>query len=120
MRGKKITELAIEFILTRNIKDLGELTTEKVARSISVNSFYLYLNFLIYQRVTLPNFLLKEKLKEAFFTLEKDKEKSIEELSKDLGFFEVQDFNSEFEKYFAIAPEKFRDIRKKGQCFQGC
>ena len=115
MREKKVTELAVEFILSRNIKDLGKLTTEKVARSISVNSFYLYLNFLIYQRITLPNFILKEKLKEAFFTLEKDKEVSIEELSKDLGFLEVQDFNLEFEKYFAIVPGKFRDIRKKSQ-----
>lgn len=115
MRNKKVTELAVEFILSRNIKDLGELTTEKVARNISVNSFYLYLSFLVYQKITLPNYILREKLNEAFFTLENDKEKSIEELSEDLGFLDVQDFNFEFKKYFAIAPKEFRDIRRKSK-----
>lgn len=114
MRRKNVTELAVEFILTRSLKDLGKLTAEKVARSISVNKFNLYLYFFINQRMTLPNFILKEKLNGAFFILENDKEKSIEELSKDLGFLDVQDFNFEFEKYYAIAPEKFRDLRRKG------
>ena len=42
--------------------------------------------------------------------------KSIEELSRELGFLKVEDFDVEFEKYYAIKPVKFRKIKNGISC----
>jgi len=116
MRRKKVSDLAVEYILTRNLEDLKELTIEKIAKAIGVNRLYLSLIFMIDQRITIPGFIMREKLHEAFFIIEKDKKKSIEELSKELGFLKVEDFDVEFEKYYAIKPVRFREIRNEISC----
>ena len=92
MKKKKVSEKAAEFILTRNLDDLKELTVEKVAKTIGVNRFSLTLKFIIDQGITIPNFIMREKLHEAYFILEEDEKKSIDELSKELGFLKVEDF----------------------------
>jgi len=108
MLRKKISERAVEFILTRQNDDLKHLTLQKVAQHIGVNRLLLHFNFIIDLKTTLPNYILRQKMHEAFFILVKDKEKSIDELAKELGFFSVEDFCVEFEKYFAIDPGKFQ------------
>lgn len=118
MRKKKNSERVVEFILTRKIEDLKDLTVGKVAKSIGVNRFYLSLKFIIDQKITLPKFILREKMHEAYFILEENKKRSVDELSEELGFSKVEDFNIEFEKYFAIAPKKYRDLREKFRVFR--
>lgn len=110
MLRKKISERAVEFILTRQYNDLKNLTLKKVAKNIGVNRLLLYLNFIVDLRTTLPNYILKHKIHEAFFILTKDELKSVNELSGELGFLTVEDFCFEFEKYYAIDPEKFKQL----------
>jgi AraC-like DNA-binding protein len=116
MRGGKVSELAVEYILTRNFVDLKELTVEKIAKAIGVNRFHLSLKFMIDQRITVPNFIMRVKLHEAFFIIEKDKKKSIEELSKELGFLKVEDFDVEFEKYYGVKAVRLRKIKNGTSC----
>ena len=110
MLRKKISERAVEFILTRQHYDLKHLTLKKVAKNIGVNRLLLYLNFVKDLRTTLPNYILRQKIHEAFFILTKDKLKSIDELSGELGFLTVDEFCLEFEKYYAIDPERFKQF----------
>jgi AraC-like DNA-binding protein len=112
MKKKTISERAVEYILTRNLADLKGLTAEKIAESICVNRFYLSLIFMIDRKITITGFIKREKLHEAYFILEEDSKKSIDELSKELGFLKVEDFDVEFEKYFAVNPGKLKAIRK--------
>ena len=116
MLKKNISDRAVEFILTRRIEELKNLTVEKIAQRIGVNRFYLSLSFLIGRKISLPNFILREKMHEAFFILEKDQRIPLDELSRKLGFMRFEDFNMEFEKYFAISPGRFRDIRSGISC----
>ena len=111
MLRKKISERAVEFILTRQYNDLKHLTSKKVAKNIGVNRLFLYLNFIKDLKTTLPNYIMKQKIHEAFFILTRDKLKSVNELSGELGFLNVDDFCFEFEKYYAIDPEGFKKLR---------
>lgn len=113
MIKKKVSECAVEYILTRDLDDLKELTVEKIAKNIGINKLYLSLMFIIDQRITIPGFIVREKLHEAYFILEGCKKKKVVELSKELGFQDTEEFNMEFEKYFAIKPEEFKDIKSK-------
>ena len=111
VKKKKVTEKVVEFILTRKREELKNLTLQKIAQNVGVNIFYLFFRFIIDQRITIPDFILREKMHEAYFILGEDEKKSITELSRELGFLKVEDFDVEFQKCFAINPEKFRDIR---------
>lgn len=111
MPKKNISDMAVEFILTRRIEELKSLTVEEIARNIGVNRLFLSLSFFVGRKISLSNFILREKMHEAFFILEKDHRIPLDELSRKLGFIRCEDFNMEFEKYFAISPGKFRAIR---------
>jgi AraC-like DNA-binding protein len=111
MFRKKISERAVEFILTRQNKELKHLTSQKVAQNIGVNSVLLYLKFIIDLKITLPVYISRQKMHEAFCVLTEDKKKSINELSGELGFATIEDFCVEFETYYAISPDRFKSIR---------
>ncbi len=113
MRKKKISAQAVEFVLTREIGELRYLKAIDIARNFGINNFYLSRIFKIDQKITLNNFILREKIYRAVFILEENFDKSIEELARELGFVKVADFNSEFKKYFTISPERYRDLRRK-------
>lgn len=117
MRKKKIVERAVEFILSRDIEELARLTEEKVAKNIGVNSTYLSRSFKDDRKMAIVNFIQREKIYRAYFILSKDYVKSINELSGELGFLKVEDFDNEFENFFAIKPKAFKDLMKESHCF---
>ncbi len=112
MKKRKVTDRAVEFILTRRPKELKNLKVLDIAEMIGINRAYLSRRFKYDQRISLSNFILREKIYRAIFILKEDGEKSIEELSRELGFMNVEDFDNEFEKHLAISPGKFRDLSK--------
>jgi AraC-like DNA-binding protein len=63
--------------------------------------------------MTIANAIVREKIHRAYFILRKDFLKSIDELSNDLGFINVEDFNDKFENFFAIKPKAYQEIREK-------
>lgn len=112
MKKRKISDRAVEYILTRKIDELRSLNAGKVAKSIGANSSYLSRCFETDQKISLGDFILREKIYRAIFILEKDFEISIAELSRELGFTQLDDFVREFRVIIAIDPEKYRDLRK--------
>ncbi|HLP47127.1 MAG TPA: helix-turn-helix domain-containing protein, partial [Candidatus Kapabacteria bacterium] len=110
MRYKKnkknslLVDRAVEFILTRNIDELGALTEEKIAGNLKVQTSYLSETFKNEQNIALKRFITREKIHRAIFILEKNQELSIEEISNKLGFPGSDDFVMEFQEYLAIDP----------------
>jgi transcriptional regulator GlxA family with amidase domain len=55
---------------------------------------------------------MREKLYRAYSILRKGSKKKLDVLSRELGFIKFEDFNSEFERYFAVAPKTYTDIMR--------
>ena len=60
--------------------------------------------------MAISEYILREKIYRAYFILRRDTAISIEELSRELGFTQIEDFDFEFERYFAISPENYRNL----------
>lgn len=112
MGKKSISNQAVNFILTLENKDLRDLNAEEVAKRIGVKTTNLSRNFKIDQKISLTDFIIREKIYRAIFLLEKNHDLSIEELSNELGFRDVNDFEMTFRSIIAIEPEKYRGLRK--------
>ena len=112
MEKKNISSQAVDYILTRKNEELRNLDAENVAKGIGSNRSYLTQNFNVDQKISLTDFILREKIYRAVFILEKNHNISIKELSNNLGFREVKDFVREFRSIIAIEPDKYRNLRK--------
>lgn len=112
MKKEKISDLAVEYILTRNNRQLRDLKEEIVAQVIGVPGDNLGQRFKRDQKISLGDFISREKIHRAIFILETQHDKSIADLSKELGFTSKKEFATKFENYLAISPAGFRDLKK--------
>ncbi|MCK4763929.1 MAG: helix-turn-helix transcriptional regulator [Candidatus Aminicenantes bacterium] len=115
MKEKRISDQAIHFILSRKNEELKDLTGLEIARNIGTNQAELSRSFKIDYNITLSVFVKREKIYRALSILDRDHEKSIDELAKELGFLKVEDFIMEFRRQAAIEPQKYRELRKKAK-----
>jgi len=113
VKKRKISDLAVEFILKQSEEELQKLSAAKIARFLGVSKAYLSQEFKKDQKISCPDFIVREKLHRAFFVLNMNREKSIDKLAKELGFPTTDDFTIEFEKYHAITPERYKVILSK-------
>jgi AraC-like DNA-binding protein len=105
-------EPAVAYILSRKDKEIKNLKTKEVVAAVNKNFIFLYLGFIIDKKRSVKKFILWEKIHRASNILEKDQNITIAELSKRLGFFSIEQFNEAYERYFAIQPGKYQEIRK--------
>lgn len=110
-RTGKLSQQVVEYILTRDMEELATLSVEKIAKIVHRNRAYLYRKFKSDQKISIRQFILREKMHRTVFILEKDNEISITELSRRLGFLSVERFAREFIKYLAIDPRKYRELK---------
>lgn len=115
---RKVTDIAIEFILKLSIEKLRELTIEELAGTLEIGSDHLSRKFKKEQKISCSEFILREKLHRAFFSLSIEREKSVDSLAKELGFSNCEDFSMEFEKYHAITPQRFKYIMDRKKLLQ--
>jgi len=111
MKKMKVSDRAVEYILTRRVEDLGRLTGMKIATAVGVSQPYLSRKFKNDHKITLDEFITREKIHTAIFMLEKNREKPIEELATQLGFMKTDQFVNAFKSYVAIEPQKYRQLR---------
>ena len=106
-----LSDRAVEYILTRDLEDLGHLDEEQIAQRLRVDLPSLLNTFESHQKITLRRFIIREKIHRALFILDKTPVVSIENLSRQLGFPQTRDFISEFTGYFHVAPDRYRELR---------
>jgi AraC-like DNA-binding protein len=112
MKKRKVSDKAVDYILSRNLEKLRYLRAGNIAERIGVNRSYLSRRFKIEQNISLKDFIIREKIHRAIFILEINPGKSIPELSTELGFLKVENFTQEFRNYMAIDPERYRYLKK--------
>lgn len=116
MRDKEnIVESVVKFILTRTIEELKGINSTSIAGRLGVDCLDFLQEFEDDQQITLTDFIQREKIYRSGFILEKNSEKSVEELARKLGFQSVEAFSNDFEKIFAVDPGKYGYLRKMRQ-----
>ena len=112
-RKPSVSDRAVEFILTRKLEELGSLTETSIAQAIGVNISYLSRKFEGKHKVTLNDFIVREKIHTAIFILEKHQEVCLGELSVKLGFVGINRFIEAFKNYVGVEPLTYRQLKHK-------
>ena len=110
--NSSISDQVAEYILTRNIDELGTLSQEKIADMMGQDLAYLARKFKRSQKISIPGFILREKMHRTVFLLEKEEEINFQELSRKLGFITVDHFVREFKSYLAIDPYRYKELKR--------
>lgn len=114
-----LSELVIQFILTRNDEELGELTVSKIAHKFRISPSHLYYLFRSEKGVPPGKFLMMIKMLRAAMLLGQQNEPSIKRISKKMGFSSTNYFIKIFKAHFGTTPGKYREyIRNKSWTFE--
>ena len=107
------TEPAVVYILSRKDEDIRNLNAEGVAAAIQTNLDQLTPVFEKDQKISIPDFIEREKMHRAYFILHKGIDAAIPELSKRFGFASTAEFEKKFEEYVCVKPGKYKEFAKK-------
>jgi AraC-like DNA-binding protein len=110
-RDNTLSDRAVEFVLTREVSEMADLTVKNIARALDVNPSYLSRRFLLDKKVPLGEHIMQMKIyRSALLLIMNDsKELTVKQLAKNLGFCTTSYFIHAFRKLFGIGPGKYRD-----------
>ena len=109
----KVSDNVVEFVLTREVKDLENLTVNAIARKFKINRCYLSQRFKFDKKVSLHQYILMIKILRALSLLEGDENITVETLSKQIGFSSPDYFTRVFKKMIGTTPGKYKSCYKK-------
>lgn len=108
MKEKHCSDRVVQYILTRDNRELGELTILKVANSLNISESYLYDSFRTRKKMQPGRFLVMVKMMRAAKLLELKRYNSIKVLSRELGFASSDYFSKIFKEHYGTTPGKYR------------
>ena len=87
-KDSKLSDRVIEFVLTREISEMANLTVKNIANSLKVNPSYLSRRFAMDKKIPLGEHILQMKIyRSALLLLLNDsKQLTVKQLAKNLGF----------------------------------
>ena len=111
MKDGMIIHEAVTYIEAIQDEKIATLTPEAVATALNMNLNYLSDLFRNIEKISLPDFIRRERLHRAFFLLDEGRVTSISELAKLLRFAD-EEFEKEFERYYRVKPGMFQYLKK--------
>lgn len=90
-----------------------ELTLEQLAKAVNLNKYYAGKLFKESTGLTLFDYIRKRRVVEAKRLLLQDPERSVTDISLEVGFKQLSHFSSSFKQITGVSPEQFR------KCWQG-
>ena len=69
MKDTNVSKQVVEYILTRKVEDLRNLTGEEIAQNMEIGKSALYRSFAADHKIALPDFILREKIYRAYCIL---------------------------------------------------
>ncbi len=112
MKKKQLCDQVVEYLLTREEEELATLTVESIARVFNVSHSFLNRKFKNEREFPLREYLFREKMARSAFLLLEDKESTIKDISKKLGYLDIDYFSFLFRNFFGISPGKYRECKK--------
>jgi len=111
-RRDLLCDRAMEYVLTRKVEDLGDLTVAKIAKALKVSRSYLARTFKSERDFSIKEYLFREKMLRSALLLMNKPQLTIRQISEMIGFLDANYFAHIFKKYFGISPGKYRDSKK--------
>lgn len=116
-----MADAAVVVILNCPDEGVKDLSADNVSAAVQSQQSLLDKAFRRTLRISLTGFIKREKLYRALFALETEPLITIEDLAKRLGFTAGKAFEKEFEGFFLVAPQKYKElVKKRAQQTRGC
>lgn len=103
-----VSDRVVEFILTREVSDLENLTVSSIARSFEINRSYLSQRFKSDKSFSLHDYIVMVKILRAMSLLEKEDSLTVDVLSRKMGFSSSDYFTRVFKKVIGTTPGKYK------------
>lgn len=113
MRDTILSQQVVKFILTRKDEDLAGLNEKKIADIFDMEQPIISGRFENDIKISINKFISRERIYRAIFTIDRNPDISVNELSIKLGFREYQNFIGEFKNLLLLTPDRYINIRKR-------
>ncbi|MCP4150991.1 MAG: AraC family transcriptional regulator [bacterium] len=108
MKYKNIPETVIEYIISRDLEELTQLTRYHIADFFGLNKNYLSEKFKEGTRMTVLEFITFEKMKRAESLLKTRSDLSVKDIADIIGYVKYNQFRAKFKKVYGLKPGKYR------------
>lgn len=112
MKYKELPEIVAEYIITRNLRELSQLTRYKIADEFGINKNYLSEKFKEGLQMTVLQFLDFEKMKRAECLLRTRPDLPVKKISRFLGIENLTQFRRKFKRFYGLKPGRYRALFK--------
>jgi len=109
----RVSDNVVEYILTREVDDLENLTVNSIARTFKINRCYLSQRFKFDKQFSLHQYILMVKILRSLVLLEGNEDITVEKLSRTMGFSSGDYFTRVFKKIIGTTPGKYKICSKK-------
>lgn len=113
MRFENISESVVEYVISRDLRELSGLTRYKIADHFGINKNYLSEKFKEETQMTVLEFLNFEKMKRAECLLKKRQDIPVKRISILVGIAKVSQFRTKFQSIYGLKPGQYRNVFKK-------
>ena len=111
MKKNQLCDKVVEFLLTQKVDDLAALTVAEIARRFNVSQSFLNRKFKLERNFPLREYLFREKMARSALLLREDDRLTIKDISKKMGFLDIDYFTYVFKNHFGIPPGRYRDCK---------
>ncbi len=113
MKFESISEAVMEYVISRNIKELSDLTRYKIADHFGINKNYLSEKFKEDTQMTVLEFINLERMKRAECLLKKRCDIPVKRISVLVGIAKVSQFRAKFQSVYGLKPGRYRSAFKR-------
>jgi YesN/AraC family two-component response regulator len=110
---KNIPEMVVEYVITCSERELKRFDISAIAEEFEISVEELSALFLKARKISIAEFVNREKLNRAYFFIESGRDVSIPWIAERLGYSSCASFEKEYEAFFLINPGKFQKIVKQ-------
>lgn len=108
MKHANLCDRVVEYILTRDLDELAQLTRYRLANAFGVNKNYLSEKFKADTQRTVWEFIEFEKMKRAEKLLKTRSDLSVKDISHMVGVVKYVQFRAKFKKIYGLKPGEYR------------
>ncbi len=108
-----LSDRVIKFITTRDDKDFVALSVSSLAQKFKMDRFKLSRTFKAEKNMTLEFCLMQEKMLRCAFILMLNRDITVKEVSKLMGFCTCDYFIQVFKKYFGLVPGRYKEYKTR-------
>ena len=112
VQDSRLADEAVRYVMTRNDRNLADLTVAKLARVLNVDRFKLTREFKARYDMNVDFYLLREKMIRSAFKIGSVPGLTAKEIAKQMGFCNEQYFGKVFRDFHGIGPSTYQEYKQ--------